>query len=143
MNFEKFDKIVDLKGLRQDILENTGYKKVPHGTYEVEVTKMELTQSKAGNPMVSIWFKIVRGEYSGQFLFFNQVVTKGFQFGIVNELLNTMRTSQNIEFMSYTQYSKLLENIFEEINGNIEFALDYNERKGYDLFRIIEVFQCV
>lgn len=143
MNFEKFDKMVDLKGLRQDILENTGYKKVPHGTYEVEVTKMELTQSKAGNPMVSIWFKIVRGEYSGQFLFFNQVVTKGFQFGIVNELLNTMRTNQNIEFMSYTQYSKLLENIFEEINGNIEFALDYNERKGYDLFRIIEVFQCV
>lgn len=143
MNFEKFDKMVDLKGLRQDILDNTGYKKVPHGTYEVEVTKMELTQSKAGNPMVSIWFKIVRGEYSGQFLFFNQVVTKGVQFGIVNELLNTMRTSQNIEFMSYTQYSKLLENIFEEINGNIEFALDYNERKGYDLFRIIEVFQCV
>ena len=143
MNFEKFDKIVDLKGLRQDILDNTGYKKVPHGTYEVEVTKMELTQSKAGDPMVSIWFKIVRGEYSGQFLFFNQVVTKGFQFGIVNELLNTMRTSQNIEFMSYTQYSKLLENIFEEINGNIEFALCYSERKGYDLFRIIEVFQCV
>ena len=143
MNFEKFDKIVDLKGLRQDILENTGYKKVPHGTYEVEVAKMELTQSKAGNPMVSIWFKIVRGEYSGQFLFFNQVVTKGFHFGIVNELLNNMRTNQNIEFISYTQYSKLLENIFEEINGNIEFALDYNERKGYDLFRIIEVFQCI
>lgn len=143
MNFEKFDEIVDLQGLRQDVLDNTGYKKVPYGTYEVEVAKMELTESKAGDPMVSIWFKIVRGEYSGQFLFFNQVVTKGVQIGIVNELLNNMRTNQNIEFMSFTQYSKLLENVFEEINGRIEFALDYNERKGYDLFRVIEVFQCV
>lgn len=143
MNFEKFDEIVDLQGLRQDVLDNTGYKKVPYGTYEVEVAKMELTESKAGDPMVSIWFKIVRGECSGQFLFFNQVVTKGFQIGIVNELLNNMRTNQNIEFMSFTQYSKLLENIFEEINGKIEFALDYNERKGYDLFRITEVFQCI
>lgn len=143
MNFEKFDEIVDLQGLRQDVLDNTGYKKVPYGTYEVEVAKMELTESKAGDPMVSIWFKIVRGEYSGQFLFFNQVVTKGFQIGIVNELLNNMRTNQNIEFVSFTQYSKLLENVFEEINGRIEFALDYNERKGYDLFRITEVFQCI
>ena len=49
----------------------------------------------------------------------------------------------NIEFVSFTQYSKLLENVFEEINGRIEFALDYNERKGYDLFRITEVFQCI
>ena len=143
MNFEKLDKVVDLQGLRQDILDNTGYKKVPYGTYEAEVAKMELTESKAGDPMVSIWFKIVRGEYSGQFLFFNQVVTKGFQFGIVNELLNSMHTNQNIEFMSFTQYSKLLENIFEEINGKFEFALDYNERKGYDIFRIVEAFQCV
>ena len=142
MNFEKFDEIVDLQGLKQDILNNTGYKKVPYGTYEVEVVKMELTKSKAGNPMVSIWFKIVRGEYSDQLLFLNQVITKGFQIGIVNELLNNMHTSQNVEFMSFTQYSKLLEDIFEEINGKFEFALDYNERKGYDIFRIIEIFQC-
>ena len=64
---------------------------------------MELTKSKAGNPMVSIWFKIVRGEYSDQLLFLNQVITKGFQIGIVNELLNNMHTSQNVEFMSFTQ----------------------------------------
>ncbi|MDY4823226.1 MAG: DUF669 domain-containing protein, partial [Candidatus Onthovivens sp.] len=46
--------------------ENGGnFEAVPHGTYEVEVNKMELKKSKKGDPMLSIWFKIINGPHKG------------------------------------------------------------------------------
>ncbi|MDW0084909.1 DUF669 domain-containing protein [Clostridioides difficile] len=55
MDFSKFDKAIDVKGLKEDIKEaseNSGkFKDVPHGTYEVEINKMELSESKKGDPM--------------------------------------------------------------------------------------------
>ena len=41
--------------------------------------------------MVSIWFKIVSdGDYKGSILFYNQVITQGFQIHNCNELLRKM-----------------------------------------------------
>lgn len=64
IDYSKFDKQVDVEGLKKDVKEaqeNGGsgdYKEVPFGDYEVSVDKMELSESKKGDPMVSIWFKI-------------------------------------------------------------------------------------
>ena len=144
--FEKWNSNVDLNGLQKDIKDaqdNKGeYEAVPHGEYEVKVDKMELKSSKKGDPMVSIWFTILEGKYKKSKLFLNQVVTKGFQIHIVNELLKSMKTDLNIEFVDYKQYAELLLDVAEECDSNnLEFAIKYEDNKGYDKFTITEVFE--
>ena len=110
--WDKFDKAIDTEGLANDVKDaqenGQSFKEVPHGDYEVAVDKMELTASKAGDPMVSIWFKVLNGDYKGSRIFMNQVVTQGFQIHIVNELLRSMDTGVDIEFVTYKQYGNLL-----------------------------------
>lgn len=143
MDFSKFDKQVDLEGLKKDIEDsaNNDFKDVPHGNYEVAITKLELAESKKGDPMVKIWFKVVNGEYKGSLIFMNQVITRGFQIHIVDELLRSLETGIEISFESYSQYNDLLLDIFEAIDGNFEYGLKYGENKGFDTFEITEVFE--
>ena len=147
MDFNKFDKEVDLEGLKNDIIEveeNGGdFKDVPHGKYEVSVNKMELGESKKGDPMVTIWFKILSGEFKGSLIFYNQVITQAFQIHIVNNLLRTMTDGGDaVKFDSYSQYAQMLLDIHETIDGNLEFALEYGEtNKGFPTFKIVEVFE--
>ena len=144
--FEKWNSNVDLAGLQQDVKDaqenNKEFEKVPHGEYEVKVDKMELKASKKGDPMVSIWFTILEGKYKKSKLFLNQVITQGFQIHIVNELLKSMKTDLAIEFVDYKQYADLLLDVAEECDTNkLEFAIKYEDNKGYDKFTITEVFE--
>lgn len=147
MDFSKFDKRVDLEGLKQDIMdaeENGGgdFKEVPHGKYEVAITKLKLTESKKGDPMVSVWFKVTNGEYKGSLIFMNQVITQGFQIHIADEFLRSLETTVDVQFESYSQYAEMLADIFEEIEDKVEFVLDYGEnKKGYNTFEIIDSFE--
>lgn len=144
--FEKWNSNVDLAGLQKDVKDaqdnNKEFEKVPYGEYEVKVDKMELKSSKKGDPMVSIWFTILEGKYKKSKLFLNQVITQGFQIHIVNELLKSMKTDLVIEFVDYKQYAELLLDVAEECDANnLEFALKYEDNKGYDKFTITEVFE--
>ena len=144
--FEKWNSNVDLAGLQKDVKDaqdnNKEFEKVPYGEYEVKIDKMELKSSKKGDPMVSIWFTILEGKYKKSKLFLNQVITQGFQIHIVNELLKSMKTDLNIEFVDYKQYAELLLDVAEECDtNNLEFALKYEDNKGYDKFTITEVFE--
>ena len=150
--FDKWDSKMDLDGLQKDIqeaAENGGsgdYKEVPHGKYEVAVEKMELKPTKKGDPMVSIWFKIVSdGEFKGSMIFFNQVITKGFQIHIVNEFLRSLTEDLDaalaIEFKTYAQYSNLIMDVHEAIADSFEYGLDYGQNKnGYNTFKITDIF---
>ena len=148
--FDKWDKEIDTEGLANDVKEaatnNTGeFKEVPHGDYEVGVQQMELKASKKGDPMVSIWFKILDGEFKGSLIFFNQVITQGFQVHIVNEMLrqmvSEMADAPEIEFKSYKQYGNLIMDIFEAINENFEYVLAYKKGKNdFSTYEIKEVF---
>ena len=144
--FEKWNSNSDLAGLQKDIKDaqdnKREYDEIPHGKYEVKVDKMELKASKKGDPMVSIWFTILEGKYKKSKLFLNQVITQGFQIHIVNELLKSMKTDLNIEFVDYKQYAELLLDVAEECDtNNLEFAIKYEDNKGYDKFTITEVFE--
>lgn len=146
--FEKFNKNADLAGLKNDIQEaknggGTGeFKEVPTGTYEVEIAKLELKESKKGDPMVACWFKILEGEYKGSMLFMNQVITQGFQINIVNEFLRSLGTGINVEFEDYEQYNNLLMDILEDIEGNFEYCLKYSlSKKGFAEYKITEVYE--
>ena len=152
--FSKWDQAIDTAGLAQDVEEaakNGGqgnFKEVPHGNYEVAINQMELKASKKGDPMVSIWFKIVSdGEYKGSLIFYNQVITQGFQIHMVNEMLRKMTEEMDdapvIEFVTYKQYSELLMDVFEAVSDNFEYALKYtanSKNKEFSNYEITEVF---
>lgn len=147
LDFSKFDKKVDLEGLKNDIAdaeENGGgnFKEVPLGTYEVAITKLELGESKKGDPMVKVWFKIVsEGEFKNSLIFMNQVITRGFQIRIVDEFLRSLETDVDITFESYSQYADMLMDVFEEIEGNYEYGLKYGKNKGFNTFEITDIFK--
>jgi len=149
--FAQWDNAVDMEGLQKDIQEakeNGGgnFKEVPHGQYEVSIEKMELKATKTKNdPMVSVWMKIVSGEFKGSLIFMNQVITQGFQIHIVNEFLRSLiedcADSPVVEFKSYAQYNNLLMDIHELIADSFEYAVDYGQtKKGFDTFEITEIF---
>ena len=144
--FDKWNSNIDLAGLQEDVKkaqeDNKEFEKVPHGEYEVKVDKIELKATKKGDPMVSIWFTILEGKYKNSKLFLNQVITQGFQIHIMNTFLKSMGTDLNIEFVDYKQYANLLLDVAEECDANnLEFALKYEDNKGYDKFTITEVFE--
>ena len=149
IDFSKWDKSVDLAGLQADIEDakqngGTGdYKEVPHGEYEVKVQKIELRATKkSDDPMVFVQFRILSGEYKNSCLFMNQVITQGFQIHICNEFLRSLDTDVEIEFESYTQYADLLLDVAEACDENkLEYALKYEDNKGYNKFTITEVFE--
>ena len=144
--WEKFDKAIDVEGLQKDVQEaaenGANYREVPHGEYEVKIEKLELVESKAGDPMVTVWFKILTGEYKGCMIFMNQVITKGFQIHLMNEFLRSLDSGYDIEFKSYSQYGQLLMDIHEAIDGQLEYALKYGEgKKGFNTYEITDVYE--
>lgn len=145
MDFSKFNKAVDLAALKKDVQEaeeNGDYREVPKGNYEVKIEKMELKESKKGDPMLSVWFKILSGEYEGSMLFMNQVVTNGFQIHICNTFLRSLETGLEIQFDDFEQYSNLIFDVHEKVDvEKLEFALEYGEKNGFNTFKITEVFE--
>lgn len=148
--FSKWDASIDVEGLAKDVQDAAengagNFKEVPHGEYEVEVNKLELGASKKGDPMVTIWFKILDGEYKNSLIFMNQVVTQGFQIHIVNELLRKLveecKNAPEIEFKNYKQYSNLIMDVLEAIDGNFEYGLKYGKgKKDFSTYEIKKVF---
>ena len=155
MDFSKFDKMVDTAGLEEDIKaaaeNNVEFKEVPEGTYEVKVEKMELVETgekakKPGMPMVSIWFKILNGEYKNSLIFYNKVImgtsNDGFMIHSNNEFLRSLGTDIEVEFHSYSQYATLLLDMAEAIDGKLEYGLKYGENKqGFKTYEITDVFE--
>jgi hypothetical protein len=147
MDFSKFDKAINIDELKKDIQEaesnsgNGDYKEVPVGEYEVRITKLELAESKKHDPMVVCWFKILNGEFKNSLIFMNQVITRGFQIHIANDFLRSLDSGLEIEFESYEQYSNLLMDVIEAIDGKFEYALEYGENKGFNTFKITEIFE--
>ena len=146
MDFSKFNKAFDVNALKNDVkeaAENSGnYREVPHGDYEVKIDKLELTESKKGDPMVSVWFTIVSGEYEKSKIFMNQVITQGFQIHIMNTFLRSLDSGLEILFDDFEQYAQLLMDVHEAIDSQgLEFALKYGENKGFSTFEITEVFE--
>jgi hypothetical protein len=92
--------------------------------------------------MFSCWFKVLAGQYKDSLIFMNQVVTQRFQISIVDEFLRAMDSGLTVEFISYKQWDQVIMDIFEKIDGNLEFLLIYGQtKKGYDTFEIEEVYE--
>lgn len=149
--FEKFNKMVDIEGLKQDVeaaKNNTGeFVDVPKGDYEVKVVKLEIGEAgdkskTPGAPMAKVWFEVLAGEYKGQKIFMNQMLTSGFGIFKTNEFLESLETNTTVVFENFQQYSDLFAQIFAEIDGKAEYQLSYGEnKKGYSTYTIVKRFQ--
>ena len=149
--FEKFNSMIDVEGLKKDVEEaanNSGdFVEVPHGDYEVKVVKIELGETgekskTPGMPMAKVWYEIIAGDYKGQKIFQNQMLTTGFGIHKMNELLNSLETGIPVVFENFTQYNDLFKQIFDAVDGKAEFALAYGENnKGYATYNITELFE--
>ena len=144
--WEKFDKKIDTKGLKEDIKEaqkNGGgeYKEVPYGTYEVKVEKIEMGETQKHDPKVVIWFRIITGDFKNSIIFYNQVINQGFQIHLCNEFLKSLDTGVNVEFDTYAQYNEVLMDIAEGTQ-ELEYVLEYGEnKKGFSTYKITDVFE--
>lgn len=144
--WEKFDKAIDVEGLKKDVESakdgNMEFKEVPVGQYEVRVNKMELTESKKGSPMLTIWFKILAGEYEGSLIFYNQVLSTGFGIHNANEMMKSFETNVDVKFENFKQYNDVILDVHESVEGKLEFALDYSKNnKGFNVYKITDVYE--
>lgn len=147
MDFSKFDSMFDLEGLKNDIQaaaeRNTERVEVPDGQYECKVEKMEMKESKTGNPMVSIWFRILAGDFKNSVLFMNQTIHTGFGLHTAKKMLSDMDTGLPVDFQSFAQFAGLIESVKEAIETQkLEYAVKYTTTKNdYKNFEITEVFR--
>ncbi|MFW3363880.1 Protein of uncharacterised function (DUF669) [Aerococcus viridans] len=152
-NWNKFDKDLDLDALQEAVdeaAENGGdFPEIPNGDYEVEVAEMELKETKKGDPMMTIRFKILEGSYKNQLIFFNQVMNPsvdyfGMQVNGANTMLRDLwdADKSDVKFESFAQYAELIETVYKDIDGQFEYLLEKGEnKKGYDTYKITDIFE--
>lgn len=148
--FEKFNAMIDVDGLKKDVdtaaASSGDFVDVPDGDYEVKVTKIELGQTgekskTPGMPMAKVWFDILAGDFKGQKIFMNQMLTTGFGIHKMNELLNSLETGITVQFENFSQYADLFKQIFDAVDGKAEFQLSYgHNNKGFSTYTIVQRF---
>lgn len=148
--FEKFNSMFDVEGLKRDAeaasSSSGDFVEVPHGDYEVKVVKLEIgvtgEKSKTpGMPMAKVWFEIVAGEYKGQKIFMNQMLTTGFGIHKMNEFLTSLDTDVTVVFENFDQYKDVFKMIFDVIDGNYEYQLAYTENPKNPKFSDYNIVQ--
>jgi hypothetical protein len=123
--------------------EKREFKEVPLGKYEVKINKMEIRTAKSGNPMFYVLFKVLAGEYKNEYISMFQVITQSFQFKIVYDFLKSLDSKVMVDskqIKSGDDFNNLIQEVYEVINGKLEYALEYGENKGFKTFKIVEVF---
>ena len=149
--FEKFNNMFDVAGLKSDIetaaSKSGDFVEVPDGSYEVKVTKIELGETgekskTPGMPMAKVWFDILAGDFKGQKIFCNQMLTTGFGIHKFKELLTSFESGIPVEFENFTQFAELMKQIFNAIDGVAEYELAYgHNNKGYATYTIVQRFK--
>ena len=150
MDFSKFDKNIDMDGLKKDIQEaekngaNGDYPEIPKGKYEVKFDNIEVKATKDGRPMLSVQARILEGDFKKKCLFMNRVI-----YGTKNDAnmissavgwLKKLGTDLNIEFEGYTHFSDLVLDVMEAVDGKFEYLVDYDP-KAFNTITIEKVFE--
>ena len=149
--FDKWDKKVDCEAISEDIknVEKNGglgeFAEVPTGRYEIRIEDMELKESKSGRPMFVCKMRILAGEFENRLMFWNQPITLGFQFGLVNGFLRSLESGIDVDstFNGYREYNNLIMDIHEAIDdAGLEYMIEYSKnKKDYPIYTVKEVFE--
>lgn len=108
---------------------STSYKiasMIPFGEYTVELHQMRMVVTNDNVPAFMMSFAPVD---SGKLLSMVQIIKEAFQVHTVNEFLRSMTNPEwKIEFITYTQYAALIDDVFNELK-NQKFRLKYSQHK--------------
>lgn len=150
VDFSKFDEQVNLDQLKADAAEAAengigDYPEVEDGTYNVKIESMELGETKDGRPMFKAMFRILDGDFKRSCLFMNRVVygTKNDASmigSVIGFLKNLDSEVQPIVFESYAQLSDLILDVMEDIDGVLEYEIEY-KKDAFNNISIKEVFE--
>lgn len=153
--FEKYTSKIDtaeLEASQKEIQSNAGggdYPEVPLGTYEVKVDKLECKLSKEKkNPMVSIWFKILEGDYEDSMIFYNGVFYEDWMRHRVVKMLSSLLDDNSHEAEinlilksgDVNTINDFCMDVHETIDKKFEYLLEYGQKKGYNTYNIKEVY---
>ena len=152
--FDKYAKKINAEELaasQKEINDNASggdYPEVPLGTYEVEVNKLECKMSSTNKPMVSIWFKILEGDFENSFIFYNGVFPEDWMRHRVVKMLssllndNTHEAEINLILKSgdIAEINNFCMDIHEAIDGQFEYLLEYGQKKNFNTYNIKEVY---
>lgn len=149
--FDNWKNNMDLDDIRKEAAEakeQGDYKEVPTGKYEVKIDRLELGKSKKGADMFICWFKILDGEYKNSMLFMNQVLdptpnfSSGQRIGNVNKFLESLDSGIEIEFIDPDQWENMIMDVFEAVDGKLEYIVEYETTKsGFPKYTIKDVFE--
>ena len=157
MGFENFDDFISLDDLKDSIdeivkdIESNNFETVPDGEYIVRFEELKLGTTNDGRPMFKAMARIIEAvadneaskdntraiNYLKHFkdkkpcLFMNKVIygTKSDAKMIANVVgwLKKLQSSFEIEFNSYTDFERLIFDVFGEIENNREYHIEYKQ----------------
>ena len=99
IDFEKWNKEFggeEAKKALEDAKKNE-YTELADGTYTCKLEKLELGESKKGQPMVKGQFRVTEGKHKKQCIFYNQVFTRGFPQHKALEFLRSLQIFDDSE----------------------------------------------
>ena len=126
------------------------YTEVPDGVYECALEKLELGESKTGQPMIKGMFRILQGEHKKQCLFYNQVFCRnaaGNAFSIKKGLdfLRSLQIFDDVEVDfngDYADFNDLLLDMAEEAEASgIYFDIQKSTDGEYTRLSVSDVYQ--
>ena len=146
--FDKFNQAYGGEALAKEVDEITknggSGENVPYGRYEVRIEKLELTSSKSNKPMLTVWFKVIAGNQKDRIIFMNQLLDAAFKIHIANEFLKSLDTCVEVKFDGdFNHYAATIKNVYSDLTvDGLEYQLNYYQnKKGFDEFKIEEVFE--
>ena len=144
--WDKFNKTVDTEKLTNDVREieeNGGkreYQEIPEGTYEAVLARLECCENKNDEPMVKVAFRIIKGQYKGQWTWANYNLIYGLAISNLKTLLNDMEPEHEIEWDgNFAHFEETLINAFEELGEKVGVVLEIGkDKKGYPTFKVTD-----
>lgn len=119
------------------------YTDVPEGSYVCALEKLELGESKKGQPMVKAQFRIKEGKFKKQCIFYNQVFTRGFPQHKALEFLRSLNVFDETEIDfdgDFRDFADLLLDIAENAEG-LKFDVVKSQDGEYTRIEVTDTYE--
>ena len=116
------------------------FNKVPDGEYKVEIIDMAVKQSRKGNWMIQVLFKILEGQYENDVVPAYMMVNKR-NIESNNEFLTSLGSGIKVECVSITQYKQLVDDIYITIMHEKQYDIKVStSASGFTNYKVLNVY---
>lgn len=128
-------------------IRKTEYTEIPDGTYELGINSMTVKLSKSGNPMLTVAFKVVHGDYKGQYTWMNHVLMNGspkdnvkFHMGV--SFLQSLKTGVPCDPADLDDLERIVDLMATMIaEKKLEYLVEIKTNNGFRNYYIKEVYE--